>query len=604
MPSKYSWTTSDGLTRYGGPRVAENDIQEKSIDKEITDSAPGENWTSYNRDSVSSDPGVVLTAWSGATIVANGTPSSGAAGVVTTDLAPVRSDRAIRLIGDASIRASVTSTFTAINSDARSLRSIAVWLKIKGRTQPHATLQVYLGNGVDPYTGKALATSIATPSDGKWHLVVLPVTNMSVVNAFVVGTDTIQSIGIRDRNGAGLGVTGMLTNAEELQIGPVYLNPWSRPKFLIRMDDSLAEVVRGGVSFTADGINKQWTHLDLLTQFGFRNKGTIFHLTRRIGTSTNKDFLTRADLKYLSELGWSHCAQSHQDPVSGDSMGVRLMGPDGFTAKAVSSVDTSANTITASAVHNINTSSGYWGCPVQFSGTDLPSPLVTGVVYWARNTSTTAFTLHNSENDSIANVNAIDLTTTGTPANFTFRYGFSANDYTLVKNDIATCINQLKDWGYHKTASVWAPNQGAIDFSTFTAALEAGVSLVCLVGGTGSSYDRPFTRHPNAITTGSSSSPGATQPLFPGYVIPSAVQTDGSITEAQIKTYIDGVIACGGIGSNYHHGLSAGANANQLIAYLDHLRLRVREGACDVITAEELVDYLAAARSTCIGVSL
>ena len=561
-------------------------------------------WNTYRRDALAADPGTLLTSWAGATIVANGTPSSGPAGLVGTDLAPVRADRAVRLIGDAAIRASVTSVFTAIQSDARSFRSLAVWVKVKGRSQSHAAVQLFLGNGTDPYAGKAMAMTFAAPSDGKWHLVVVSPGSMQALNAFVLGTDTIQSIGIRDRHVAdgSLGVTGMLTNAEELQIGPVYLNPWSRPKFLIRMDDSLAEFARGGVTFTADGITRQWSHLDLLTQFGFRGKGSIFHLTRRIGTTTNREFLTRADLDMLAGLGWSHCAQSHQDPVSADNRGVRLMGPEGFAARAVASVDASANTITASAAHNI--ANGYWGYPVVFTGTDLPSPLLAGQVYWARQTTTTAFTLHLNEVDAVLNTNAIDLTTTGVPANFTFRYGFSANDFSLVQQDIATCIGTLQSWGFGKTASIWAPNQGAIDVDTQAAARAAGVSLTCLIGNTGAAFDRPISRHPHAIASGIAGGVGSAQIMYPGRLIPSAVQTDGAVTDAQIRAYVDAVIACGGIGSNYHHGLAAGANSNQLVAYLDQLRLRVSEGACDVVTAEEMQDYLTAGRESCVGVSL
>lgn len=35
MPSKYTWTTPDGLTRYGGPRTGETTSGEKAVDKEI-----------------------------------------------------------------------------------------------------------------------------------------------------------------------------------------------------------------------------------------------------------------------------------------------------------------------------------------------------------------------------------------------------------------------------------------------------------------------------------------------------------------------------------------------------------------------------------------
>jgi hypothetical protein len=35
MPSKYSWTTADGLTRYGGPRSSERNLGERALDKEL-----------------------------------------------------------------------------------------------------------------------------------------------------------------------------------------------------------------------------------------------------------------------------------------------------------------------------------------------------------------------------------------------------------------------------------------------------------------------------------------------------------------------------------------------------------------------------------------
>ena len=40
MPSKYTWTTPDGLTRYGGPRSGETNVGEKAVDKEVGKTTP------------------------------------------------------------------------------------------------------------------------------------------------------------------------------------------------------------------------------------------------------------------------------------------------------------------------------------------------------------------------------------------------------------------------------------------------------------------------------------------------------------------------------------------------------------------------------------
>ena len=126
--------------------------------------------------------------------------------------------------------------------------------------------------------------------------------------------------------------------------------------------------------------------------------------------------------------------------------------------------------------------------------------------------------------------------------------------------------------------------------------------MVLGIGRTGASYDSPMTRQANAEVTGGSGQGGA-KVLDPVLTVPSAIQTDGTPTAANARTYVNAVIASGGIGSNYHHGLSA-SNGPVLAAYLDELRLRVAEGVCDVVTAKELQDYLAAARQLTTGVIL
>lgn len=545
------------------------------------------------------DFGTMIVDWSAPTIVANGVPASGPAGLVTTDLAPIKSSYAVRLVGDPSTRASVTHAISAQNSGI-GFRGIAFWAKVKGRSSAMQMTQLYLGATAGPYTGKAIALSVGIPSDGKWHLIFIPRGAFSILGGFAYGTDPIVSIGIRDRDNPTIGYPKMATNAEELQLGPVYINPFSRPKFLIRFDDSLDDCIVDSATFTADGVTQAWNGYSLLNQYGFGGKGSCFHLTRRIGTSNSvQTFLTAAQLATLAGYGWSHCVQSHQDPVDVNNNGLLLMGPNGYTAKTISSVDTAANTITASAAHGIVSGTVYFGYPITFSGTDLPAPLVVGTIYWARYSSATAFTIHPTESDAIANTNTIDLTTAGTAANFTYRYGYSANDSTLMQADLQNAKNVLDALGYTDTSSIYAPNQGAIDANVMAATAAVGIDVVLGIGRTGATYLTPSVRHLHMETSGASGTTGHV--IGPDLTVPSAIQTDGTPTAADVETYVDSVIAAGGIGSNYHHAITA-SNGPVLAAYLARLRLRESEGACDVITAKELRYYIAEARTLSVGV--
>ena len=543
-----------------------------------------------------------MYGWAGATVSVNGTPVSGSAGLVNTDLPPRRGDGyAVRLIGDASLRATVAQTFTAVGSGS-TFTGVAFWAKVKGRTAGPQTSNIRLGNGTDPFSAKYLGCTVAIPNDGKWHLVFVPKGSLSAVGGFVVGTDTIQSFGVQDRYSGSIGYPGMLYNTEELQLGQFYLNPYSRPKFLIRFDDSLDDCLVDSATFAADGLTQAWNCHSLLARYGFGDKGSLFHLTRRIGTSNaTKTFLSAAQMATLAGYGWSHCLQTHQDPVDSANSGAMLMGVLGYTDHTVASVDTSANTITASSAHNISSGTVYWGYPIIFSGTNLPAPLDTATIYWARYSSSTAFTLHPTENDAIANTNTIDLTTTGTAANFTYRYAYSANGSSVIQADLENGIAALTALGYADTARIWAPNQGALNTETRSALIAAGIEIVLGIGRTGSSYNTPAVRHVHMETLGSSVGVSSAQVTDSTLTVPSAIQTDGVATAQNARDYVDAVIAHGGIGSNYHHSLSA-SNGPVLAAYLDQLRLRSAEGACDVVTAKELRDYLIAAREFGLGV--
>lgn len=541
------------------------------------------------------DYGTQVTNLANAVIIANNAPISGPTGVVSTDRAPVKTPTAVRLIGGYPV-CSITSQFVAAQSTGAGFTGFAFWAKVKGRTIGPMMCQIFLGNGTDPYTGKSIALTVGVQADGKWHLTFVPRQYLAAQNGFVLGTDTITSIGIRDNSDpTSLGYPRMSTNAEELQLGPVYLNPYSRPKFLIRFDDSLANLVEPAGTFLADGVTKAWSGYELLSQYGFGSKGSTFNLTRRFGTTSYAKHLSVAQMQQLADYGWSHCAQSHQDPIDSLNSGVRLMGPLGFAAKAIASVDTSTNQITAALSHNFI--SGDLVSPVVFSGTDLPAPLVAGTVYWTNYVTTTAFTLYPTENDAIASTSIIDLTTTGTPANFTYRYGYSANDGSLIQADYQNCVDTLTAMGYGKTAKVYAPNQGAIDIYALAAMKAVGFKYTLGINNqTLATY--PQTRLAHMETSGGYYNGVVFNSM---YTVPSAIQTDGTPTAEDAEAYIDAVIAVGGVGQNYHHNITS-ANGPVLAAYLARLRLRASEGACDVVTAEELMDYLDSAKSLTPGV--
>lgn len=567
-----------------------------------------QNLTSVAYRSASTDlrtatPGQLITDLGNSIIVANGTPLSGPAGVVTTGLPPIKTDFAVRLVGDPAVRASMTSQFLAAQPTGTSFKGLCFWAKVSGRTAGTMTAQIFLGATTTPYSGKSLALTLGIPSDGKWHLLFIPRAYLQAQNGFILGTDTIMSIGVRDRNDvANLGYPGMLTNNEELQLGPVTINPWSRPKFIIRFDDSLSDSIIPNGTFTADGVTQAWSGLSLLTQFGFGDKGSLFHLTRRINTSNSlKTFLTTAQLASLAAAGWSHCIQTHQDPADGANNGAKLLGPDGFAPRTISSVSIANDTLTSSVAHQVI--NGYWGYPLLFSGTDLPAPLLANTIYWARQvTDANTFQLHVSENDSIANLNKINLTTTGTPANFTWRYGYSASDSSVQLEDISNAKAFIEAMGYTTTSAIWAPNQGALDKGLYEAARSLGIKMILGVSSSGAEFSHTKTKHLHTETTGayfSGSSPAVADTLLS---IHAAIQTDGSPTAADVEAYVEAVCAAGGIGQNFHHTITS-ANGPVLAAYLNALRKKVNEGVADVITAGELLEYFSAAMTMTNGVN-
>lgn len=486
------------------------------------------------------------------------------------------------------------STVSGLAIPCNTVENIVVWMKGTLRSGD-AIAQAYpflCYLGVGGFSKIAVITGLL-PADGEWHPLIFNSGNFATSGGFSFSsTDLITTIRIKPTDPSQNGTVGYntVTTGEVNIAGPVRINPRARPKFVIRFDDSIGDLVQpvSTNTFTLpDGTTaptQGWSALTLLRHYGFR--GTCFHLPRRIGTSNN--IVTHAtwdDLKVLKQNGWANCFQTYYDPANSFNDGIRLLGPTGYAAKSVASVDTSANTITASAATGMLVAGSYYGgYPIVFAGTNLPAPLVINKIYWAIGVDATKFTLYATEQNAINQTSPIDLTTTGTAANFTFRYGFAANDYTKYTEDWTLGMKLLSDNGYDEDSKYLALNQGATDGNVMTLAEAAGIKAVF---GTYKASDSTFFMANYPWTENGGTNPALNWKKM--MRIPGTLQTDtaGTVTPAQARAYVDKVVAQGCWGMNFHHRIT-NANGPCLAAMLDQLKIQSDSGAIDVITAPEL----------------
>jgi len=528
--------------------------------------------------------GTLATNWSGAVFGLGATNEF-------SRLAPdSTATSSINLVGNAADGVFAEKISLSLNTTG--FTGIGLWVQgpvRAGDAAPNMTLlRLYLGVG--GYT-KAINGFITVPADGEWHFVHINKYQFTAAGGFVYG-DVVDRVRLRVGDAADATGSGFtrLAAGESCYVGPLYINPKTRPKFMIRIDDGLSDVVTqnpavdtalpDGTPAPAGG----WSHQLLLERYGF--KASLFILARRVGTSnSNKTFLTWDQLDALRKKGWAVCLQTFFDPVDALNSGMRLLGPTGFLDRAVASVDISLNTITASLAHNISPGAVYWGYPVLFTGTNLPAPLVTGTVYWAKYVSTTALTLHPTENDAIAGTATIDLTTTGTAANFFFRYAAATNDHLGAQYDFESGRKLLIKHGYESESKHCALNQGAFNFDIAKAAINAGIThLYCALYTTVSK-----THLPNASPVSISSGTFPLVPLVPQLKIMGGIQTDAAgMTQGDVDTFVSDAVTNGGWSQNFHHALN---NPNTLILarLLAGLRAQVDAGAIDVVVATDLV---------------
>lgn len=404
--------------------------------------------------------------------------------------------------------------------------------------------------------------------------------------------------------------------------GPVYRNCVGKAFAFTRFDDmlidqytpriSLTSTPYAGLSGVTIPIGVPQSCMSIVNAFGL--KANLFILTKYLETSSPY-FLTAAMCRELQDnLGWNICFQSHDNPFDLNNAGIRMLGPYGYNLAAsvygsISSVDTSANTITTANAHKVvngSTFGGPQGYEIKFFGTNLPAPLVIDQTYWLRSTTTTAFTVHPTENDASFNTNIIDLTTTGTPANFGYRHARATNDGTAIRAEFETGRAVMQKYGLNGWRH-YAPNQGAIDAFSERKVIElqaAGNMQItnATYGATGfASGGFSPTIAVGSIVGGGGYTANlqVAVPTSTAMTIPVSVGTE-SVAEADIRTSIDEAIRRGGIISNYHHFLTNETSLRRLIAWCDHVKLRVDQGLLKTGTCDDLYQMLKESNSTIV----
>lgn len=280
------------------------------------------------------------------------------------------------------------------------------------------------------------------------------------------------------------GVDASWVAGDLLQFGKCYLNPRSRPKFLIMTDDGYpANTVSPAnygtwVTTKADGSGGiiGGNYLDICNYYGFKATANI--IGGLVGTGV---YATWAQLAPLAAAGWSLCNHGMLNYVGSGNQGITYLTPAALTA------------------------------------------------------------------------------------------------------DIIASKALLDAQGYTSQSDVFALPQGAWTDAHLSAILAGNTSVIVGI----STYDGAM-----GIPVGDHSEGGATNgtgctTLLDGRIdITSRVQVDGTPTLANIQSYIDNVIRCGGTGGCYTHDISE-ATATKFDGMCWYLKQKVRQGLIDVVTMAE-----------------
>lgn len=161
--------------------------------------------------------------------------------------------------------------------------------------------------------------------------------------------------------------------------------------------------------------------------------------------------------------------------------------------------------------------------------------------------------------------------------------------YEAVLAEIQTNVAGINALGYTSTSSLYVLPQGGYDSFVLQACRDAGLQSVRMIGN-----GDPLA--PHTISVGKQAGDKAndkqvwTPTLCP--IIETAIQIDGAPTAADIDTYIDEIIACGGVGACYTHGIDA-ATAVKFDHLCNRLVTERNRGRLSLMTFSQWADQWA-----------
>lgn len=126
--------------------------------------------------------------------------------------------------------------------------------------------------------------------------------------------------------------------------------------------------------------------------------------------------------------------------------------------------------------------------------------------------------------------------------------------YEAVLSEIQDNVAGINSLGYTTTSSLYALPQGGYDSFVLQACRDAGLKAIRMIGS-----GDPSAPHTIQIGNQAGDKANDKQVWTPTTrpVIETSIQLDGTPTASDIDTYVNEIIACGGVGSCYTHGINA-----------------------------------------------
>lgn len=156
-------------------------------------------------------------------------------------------------------------------------------------------------------------------------------------------------------------------------------------------------------------------------------------------------------------------------------------------------------------------------------------------------------------------------------------HALATNDDTAIYSAIMAGVEGLRALGIHHPDWLFSLPQGAWDSYVRSAVIRSGVKHVRGI----SSYNNYHTVGIGMPAGGGNSA--STLHLGGWMHQADAIQTDSALTNGNIETYVDNVIAYGATGANYHHGVTT-SNAASLDHLCSYLKTQQDAGLIEVVT--------------------